>query len=111
MASGILFALAIGALALMSVVFAAPEFVERLTLIIARIGSRSATAAPAAAPAPASGMAPDTEAIAVCPDATVLGRPFYLMGFVDGWSPMDGKGWPEPFRDRRERPTRRSAPS
>ena len=22
-------------------------------------------------------------------DAVVLGRPFYLMGFVDGWSPMD----------------------
>jgi aminoglycoside phosphotransferase (APT) family kinase protein len=42
---------------------------------------------------------PHTAAIAVCPDASVLGRPFYLMGFVDGWSPMDldqGR-WPEPF--------------
>ncbi len=42
---------------------------------------------------------PHTEAVAVCEDAAVLGRPFYLMGFVDGWSPMDlqdGK-WPEPF--------------
>jgi aminoglycoside phosphotransferase (APT) family kinase protein len=29
----------------------------------------------------------------------VLGRPFYLMGFVDGWSPMDlaDRRWPEPF--------------
>src|SRR6476620_11697349 len=32
---------------------------------------------------------PHTEAIGVCDDASVLGRPFYLMGFVDGWSPMD----------------------
>ena len=28
-------------------------------------------------------------AIAVCDDPSVLGRTFYLMGFVDGWSPMD----------------------
>ncbi len=40
---------------------------------------------------------PHTRAIAVCTDRSVLGRTFYLMGFVDGWSPMDGKGWPEPF--------------
>ena len=32
---------------------------------------------------------PHTAAVGVCPDASVLGRPFYLMGFVDGWSPMD----------------------
>ena len=31
---------------------------------------------------------PHTEAIAVCTDQSVLGRDFYLMGFVDGWSPM-----------------------
>ena len=31
---------------------------------------------------------PHTEAIAVCTDPAVLGRTFYLMGFVDGWSPM-----------------------
>ena len=31
---------------------------------------------------------PHTEAIAVCTDPSVLGRTFYLMGFVDGWSPM-----------------------
>jgi aminoglycoside phosphotransferase (APT) family kinase protein len=41
---------------------------------------------------------PHTTAVGVCPDASVLGRPFYLMGFVDGWSPMDTHGrWPEPF--------------
>lgn len=41
---------------------------------------------------------PHTEAIAACDDTSVLGRPFYLMGFVDGWSPMDSIGtWPEPF--------------
>lgn len=40
---------------------------------------------------------PHTAAIAVCADPAVLGRPFYLMGFVDGWSPMDQRHWPEPF--------------
>jgi aminoglycoside phosphotransferase (APT) family kinase protein len=40
---------------------------------------------------------PHTAAIAVCTDRSVLGRTFYLMGFVDGWSPMAQKGWPEPF--------------
>jgi aminoglycoside phosphotransferase (APT) family kinase protein len=36
-------------------------------------------------------------AVALCADPSVLGRPFYLMGFVDGWSPMDQPGWPAPF--------------
>jgi aminoglycoside phosphotransferase (APT) family kinase protein len=41
---------------------------------------------------------PHTEAIAVCTDPTVLGRTFYLMGFVDGWSPMSTRrSWPAPF--------------
>jgi aminoglycoside phosphotransferase (APT) family kinase protein len=40
---------------------------------------------------------PHTPAIAACEDAAVLGRPFYLMGFVDGWSPMQSDGWPPPF--------------
>ena len=41
---------------------------------------------------------PHTEAVGVCADVSVLGRPFYLMGFVDGWSPMDQPGkWPHPF--------------
>jgi len=42
---------------------------------------------------------PHTPAIAACTDPAVLGRTFYLMGFVDGWSPMglvDHK-WPAPF--------------
>jgi aminoglycoside phosphotransferase (APT) family kinase protein len=42
---------------------------------------------------------PHTPAIAACKDTSVLGRAFYLMGFVDGWSPMGliGRGWPAPF--------------
>ncbi len=46
---------------------------------------------------------PHTPAIGACRDANVLGRAFYLMGFVDGWSPMglvtaDGtRPWPAPF--------------
>lgn len=41
---------------------------------------------------------PHTPAIAACTDASVLGRTFYLMGFVDGWSPMGiGGRWPAPF--------------
>ena len=43
---------------------------------------------------------PHTEAIAVCQERNVLGRTFYLMGFVDGWSPMGlagGQPWPAPF--------------
>jgi aminoglycoside phosphotransferase (APT) family kinase protein len=40
---------------------------------------------------------PHTPAVAVCEDASVLGRPFYLMGFVEGWSPMGRTTWPAPF--------------
>ena len=41
---------------------------------------------------------PHTEAIALCTDQSVLGRTFYLMGFVDGWSPMSTRRqWPAPF--------------
>jgi len=40
---------------------------------------------------------PHTAAVAVCTDPSVLGRTFYLMGFVDGWSPMGMEGWPAPF--------------
>ncbi len=44
---------------------------------------------------------PHTPAVAVCTDPEVLGRTFYLMGFVDGWSPMglrsSGRTWPAPF--------------
>lgn len=42
---------------------------------------------------------PHTPAIAACRDTAVLGRAFYIMGFVDGWSPMGlvDKVWPSPF--------------
>jgi aminoglycoside phosphotransferase (APT) family kinase protein len=41
---------------------------------------------------------PHTPAIAYCDDGSVIGRPFYVMGFVDGWSPMGTMGvWPAPF--------------
>ena len=41
---------------------------------------------------------PHARAMAVCADPSVLGRTFYMMGFVDGWSPMaTGGRWPEPF--------------
>jgi len=40
---------------------------------------------------------PHTPAIASCRDMSVLGRAFYIMGFVDGWSPMGVDRWPEPF--------------
>src|SRR3569623_1846716 len=42
---------------------------------------------------------PHTAAVAVCSDPAVLGRTFYLMGFVDGWSPMglDDRKRPAPF--------------
>lgn len=42
---------------------------------------------------------PHARALAVCADPSVLGRSFYMMGFIDGWSPMaTGGRWPEPFR-------------
>ena len=40
---------------------------------------------------------PHTPALGMCTDKSVLGRAFYMMGFVDGWSPMNTDGWPEPF--------------
>jgi aminoglycoside phosphotransferase (APT) family kinase protein len=40
---------------------------------------------------------PHTAALGVCEDQAVLGRTFYMMGFVDGWSPMNTDGWPPPF--------------
>ena len=40
---------------------------------------------------------PHTPALGVCTDSSVLGRTFYLMGFVEGWSPVGQKGWPAPF--------------
>jgi aminoglycoside phosphotransferase (APT) family kinase protein len=41
---------------------------------------------------------PHAEAIAACDDESVLGATFYLMGYIDGWSPMSmGSTWPAPF--------------
>ena len=41
---------------------------------------------------------PHTPAVGICTDTSVLGRTFYLMGFVDGWSPMSTRRqWPAPF--------------
>jgi aminoglycoside phosphotransferase (APT) family kinase protein len=41
---------------------------------------------------------PHAKAVGASEDASILGRPFYLMGFVEGWSPMETHGtWPEPF--------------
>jgi aminoglycoside phosphotransferase (APT) family kinase protein len=41
---------------------------------------------------------PHPEAIAACDDEGVIGSTFYLMGLVDGWSPMStGRVWPAPF--------------
>ena len=48
---------------------------------------------------------PHARAYAHCPDPSVLGRPFYLMGFIDGWSPMahqDSGGFAEPFYTDRD---------
>jgi len=42
---------------------------------------------------------PHPEAIAACEDTGVMGSTFYLMGLVDGWSPMSSNGWPAPFDD------------
>src|ERR1035437_9152994 len=40
---------------------------------------------------------PHPEAYAACSDDEVMGSSFYLMSLVDGWSPMNMDGWPEPF--------------
>ena len=40
---------------------------------------------------------PHPEAYGACDDDSVIGASFYLMGMVDGWSPMNTDGWPDPF--------------
>jgi aminoglycoside phosphotransferase (APT) family kinase protein len=46
---------------------------------------------------------PHTPAVGMCDDKSVLGRTFYIMGFVDGWSPMGTHGkWPSPFDEDQE---------
>lgn len=41
---------------------------------------------------------PHCRAWGVCEDTSVLGSTFYLMEFIDGWSPISEPDWPEPFR-------------
>jgi aminoglycoside phosphotransferase (APT) family kinase protein len=40
---------------------------------------------------------PHPRAVAACDDPSVIGDSFYLMEFVDGWSPISEPTWPEPF--------------
>ena len=41
---------------------------------------------------------PHARAVAGCDDPSVIGGCFYMMEFVDGWSPIqEGTVWPEPF--------------
>jgi aminoglycoside phosphotransferase (APT) family kinase protein len=40
---------------------------------------------------------PHTAAVGLCTDQDVLGCNFYLMGLIDGWSPVGSEGWPPPF--------------
>ena len=40
---------------------------------------------------------PHARAAGACGDPGVLGAAFYLMEFVDGWSPISEPEWPEPF--------------
>jgi len=40
---------------------------------------------------------PHARAIAACDDPDLMGGCFYLMAYVDGWSPLGGGGWPPPF--------------
>ncbi len=40
---------------------------------------------------------PHPEAYVASDDPDVMGSSFYLMSLVDGWSPMNMDGWPEPF--------------
>jgi aminoglycoside phosphotransferase (APT) family kinase protein len=43
---------------------------------------------------------PHARVVAGCDDPSVLGGCFYLMEFVDGWSPIqEGTTWPAPFGD------------
>ena len=40
---------------------------------------------------------PHARAAGACDDPEVLGAAFYLVDFVDGWSPISEPEWPEPF--------------
>ena len=40
---------------------------------------------------------PHARVLGVCDDPDVIGAWFYVMDYVDGWSPMQTDGWPAPF--------------
>jgi aminoglycoside phosphotransferase (APT) family kinase protein len=40
---------------------------------------------------------PHPRALGVCADPSVIGEPFYVMEFVEGWSPASVDVWPEPY--------------
>jgi aminoglycoside phosphotransferase (APT) family kinase protein len=40
---------------------------------------------------------PHARLAAACDDEAVIGSPFYLMHYVDGWSPASSRTWPAPF--------------
>ncbi|GJM37294.1 MAG: acyl-CoA dehydrogenase [Acidimicrobiales bacterium] len=40
---------------------------------------------------------PHCRAWGACEDTSILGSTFYLMEFIDGWSPISEPEWPEPF--------------
>ena len=40
---------------------------------------------------------PHCKAWGSCEDTSILGSTFYLMEFIDGWSPISEPEWPEPF--------------
>jgi aminoglycoside phosphotransferase (APT) family kinase protein len=40
---------------------------------------------------------PHARAVGATDDPNVLGRPFYVMEYVEGWSPLPRAAWPPPF--------------
>ena len=53
---------------------------------------------------------PHAELIAADESGDVLGKPFYVMAEIDGWSPMDG-GWQAPFDTDLDGPARTGVPT
>ncbi|MCU1593782.1 MAG: hypothetical protein JWO12_1174 [Frankiales bacterium] len=47
---------------------------------------------------------PHARLAAACDDDSVIGSPFYLMHFVDGWSPASSTTWPAEYDDLSLRP-------
>jgi aminoglycoside phosphotransferase (APT) family kinase protein len=47
---------------------------------------------------------PHARLAAACDDDAVIGSPFYLMHYVDGWSPASSMTWPVDYDDHAQRP-------